>query len=581
MKKLFSIILTLHLLLSFVLPVHADTAAQLTFNIIPTENTDGKVVLEIDMSLLNGSSNQSISQLEFRYENTLIGSMQSLNAGSTAFLRSTPIDRSMESMAGDVEIEITYIDFDGTPRSLIKTVDASAAAPIINFKRTASAESVGLNEKIKLTYIIKNEGAVVLTGLVLTDDMEGVGQIGTIDTLYPGDMRQFEKEVTITKDVVSLPHLSYSTINSTASQYMELDALKITLYQPQITVTLKSDSETISSGENTTLTCSIVNDGTVALSDVTVTDATLGTIVENVTLEVGKAYSWSKLIRPMLTQGYMVAVSAKDPAGNTVTATSNAITITVNTASAPNVLPEEILELTATPNTKELSGVSTVNFNILVRNKDTEPLTGVTLCDQNGTVLQRLSDLPVGDQMLTVSVNVDHTGDYSFTLSATRSTKETVSITSEPVTITIADSAMVAEEVTVTPTPEIKETKKRSGIAPWLVMILIVVILLVIACIVVLVVLQLRANRVSEPDEAEEQYTPPPVKEERPRPVRENPYDIREEISRAATEYSRPVQQPSRPVPRYHNPPAPLPDDEPTVYTAPRREPRTKDNTPQ
>lgn len=572
MKKLLALILTLCLLLSFPLPLHADVAAQLSFHIVPTQNVDGKVLLEIDVSLLNGSAEQSISSLEFRYENTLIASHPSLTAGSSVFIRTSPLDRSMSSMTGDVELEISYLDFDGTPRILYELADISAAEPILTFKRTASTENAGVGEKVVLTYIVKNEGSVTLTDLTVTDDMEGLGKIGTIDLLYPGDMRQFEKEVTIQKDVLSLPRLSYTTLSSSASQHLELEPLKITLTQPKMSVTLTSDSNTITSGDNTTLTCSIVNDGTVPLTNVTVTDGALGTIVQDVTLEVGKAYSWSKLIRPMLTQNYQMTVTAKDPSGKSVAAMSNAVTITVNTVPASDIEPSEIVEISATPNTKELSAASDVIFNVLVRNKDAAPLTGVTLSDQDGTVLQRLSELPVGDQMLTISLHIEHSGDYSFSLSATRSTKETVSITSAPVTLLVGlNTPAATESPVITPTPEPAPAKRRGGIAPWLVMVLIVVVLLVIACIVVLVILQIRANRASE-DENEEDYAPPREVERR-RPVAPDPYDIRDEISRAATEYSRPA-------PPRQNPPAPLPDDEPTVYTAPRKEPRTKDNTP-
>ena len=90
MKKVFALVLTLALLLAGLPPLHAQTEqhAELNVSFKPVENLEGSVVLEIDITVANGSPEQTVDLLEFRYENELIASVESISARSSAFARS-------------------------------------------------------------------------------------------------------------------------------------------------------------------------------------------------------------------------------------------------------------------------------------------------------------------------------------------------------------------------------------------------------------------------------------------------------------------------------------------------------------
>lgn len=592
MRKILALFLTLALLLAGIPAVYAQTAdhADLTVEFTPTENQNGQIILEMNVTVHNGETGQYISSLEFRYENSLIASFDTVAAQSTAFARSNSLGMSLGAMTSDLEIEVTYVDFNGDDVYRTMTVSYENAEPKLSLKRTASATSAAQGEKIRLTYILKNEGNVPLVDLQLYDDMEEIGQIDTVDQLAPGDMRQFTVDVKMTRDVKSQPRVSYRAANASQSTVLVLEAMDLVIYQPKLTVTLKSDVSAIQAGASVTLVCNVVNEGNVAFSNATISDSTLGNLIEGTRIEVGKAYSWNKLIRPVDSQNYMVTVKAVDENGQTYTATSNIVSVKVSAPEQTDAA--NLFTVTATPNTNTLDQPGEVLFNLLLRNGGQSDLTNITVSDQNNNVLERINSMSPGDRLVTISVNVTQSGDYFFVVDGTTDTGEKVQSITEPAHVTVGMVAVNPESqgapATPTPTPLTINSDEKGGMAPWLLMLLIFVVLLIVACIVVLVILQLRANR--RRDDEEEDYVPPQEPVQPRRAPNQDPYDYREEISRVATEYSRPAQsaqsrrapqQPSRPA-------APTPrqvpdfdedDETPTVYKSrPSSEPSTKRN---
>ena len=589
MKKLIALVLTLVLLLTGLPLIHAqESHADLNVTFKPAENQDGNVVLEIDITVNNGEAGQSIGQLEFRYENELIASVDSVSARSNAFARSNPLGMSLTAMTSDLEVEVSYIDFNGNPVSMILIVPYEAAEPKLTFKRTASATAVNAGQSVTLTYIVKNEGGVLLNDLEIYDEIVGV--VGTIDALYPGDMREFNVDFKLEKDVKSQPQVSYRASYTEQSTVMLLDAMSLVISNPKLTVTLKSDVNAVQAGDSVTLVCSVVNEGNVAFPTVTISDETLGSIIDSAQIEVGKAYSWNKLIKPVNSQNYMFTVNAVDANGNSYTATSNIVSVEV--ASASEAEDADTLEVTVTPNTKEMEQPGEITFNVLLRNNGVQDVTGLTISDQNGNVIERINSLPAGDKMIPIAVNMMESGEYYFVVDATLPSGTKVQRITAPMSIAVG--VVQKSEATLAPTesPEATATVTVSsggsrGIAPWVIMLLIVIVLLIVACVVVLVILQVRAGRRN--DEEDDRYIPA-QNYERPRAVppaqTTDPYDYREEISRVATEYSRPLPPQEQPAPRperrfaqndlYRD----EDEDVQTVYKAPRTpgEPRTKRN---
>jgi len=586
MKRILALMLTLLMLLTtlpFTAAEEVDYAV-LYLDIKPMSDSNGRLMLEIEVQVTNGTSEQSIRMVEFRYENELIASIDEINGGKTAHVWSNPLNMSLTGMSRDLELEVSYVDFHGGSVYTNHTVSAEAAEPQLSFKRTVDKNAVAAGDTVTLTYIVKNEGSVTLEDVEVYDDMPGVGVVGTVDILFAGDMREFTKKVKIEKDVKSQPTCSYTTQSSSGISKLMLDEMSIVVSNPKLSVSLKSDIATANSGDSVTLVCSVVNEGNITFTSATIYDETLGVIISDAPIEVGKAYSWNKLIKPVSSQNYMFTVKAVDASGQTFTATSNMVTVEVNAPDDGE--GAEMLEVSVTPNTKELSQPGEITFNILLRNNGATDATGVTIYDKDGNVLERINALPPGDKMLPVVMNISQTGDYYFTVDATLATGTRVQLVTMPMSITVG-SALTSQEplnTTVIETPEPTPTQQMiinndrvAGIAPWVIGLIIFIALLIVACVLVLVLLQLRAARHRD-EETEDVYIPPLTQPRRPVPPmpERDPYDYRDEISRAATEYSRPVPQNNT---RKVEPMQDAEEDEVTIYK-PRRSEESQNKRP-
>ncbi len=579
----------------------ADFAAEFK----PAENQDGFVVLEIDVSVRNGAPGQSIDRLEFRYENERIAAVESVGARSSTFVRSDPLHMSLQSLTSELEIEVSYIDFDGSTVTRSLFVDPLSADPQVNFSRSASSQSAQKGEKVTLTYRVSNEGGVTLRDVQVFDDMPEVGFVGSIDALYPGDMRELTAQVTVDEDKTSVPRLTYRADGQDQSTVYVLEEMQIAVYNPELRVTLKADDSLVDAGQSVTLVCNVVNEGNVDFPSATIEDATLGTIIEGAQIEAGKAYSWNKVIKPVETLSYAFTVRASDKDGRAYVTQSNAVRVEVE--GVGGAASAEDFQVSVTANTPALSAPGEVTFNLVLRNAGLSPISNITVTDRAGEVVQTVSSLAAGDQVLPIAVQVQETGEYFFSVTGTLVDGTSVQRITDPVRIEVAAQETPAPGeagegsagngmLALEPTPTPIMTVTAGGLSPFMLMLLISIALLIVACVLVLIWLQVRAGRRRARGEVTGDYSAAPRDETPSYPDRapypdrtpyqggapyqgrepyqggapyqggyDDPYGMRDEIRRAATEYSRPQTSAEE-------------EDAPTVYkTPPRRAAEAED----
>ena len=144
-----------------------------------------------------------------------------------------------------------------------------------------------------------------------------------------------------------------------------------------------------------------------------------------------------------------------------------------------------------TANTPHLDAPGEVTFNLVLRNAGVGTISGVTVTDRAGEVVETISALPSGDQVLPIAVQVNETGEYFFSVEGTLSDGSTVQRITTPVTIEVGEpltaspaaslDANAALTLAPTPTP-LMAVSGEGGISPWLLMLLICIALLIVAC---------------------------------------------------------------------------------------------------
>lgn len=586
MKRLLSALAALFIcLLLLPLPAGAVARADLRLNIVPVQGENDQLILEVDLTVANGSPDQFISNVELVYDNHTIASQPEIYGSSDLFLRTQPLGISYSTTYNDFPITLYYIDFDGAAmeNTYYVAVGGQYAEPELSFTRTASA--MDEQGKIQLSYTLRNDGDMPLANLRISDSAVSGDEVATLDYLEVGHSKTFTQSLTVTKTVESKPQVSYTVSGGSARVYqLSLEPLTLTPSNPKLALTLKSDLNSILSSDRATLTLNISNEGNIPFTSVTISDESLGKIAEGISMEVGKVNTYTKIVNPTKTTSYRFTAVATDASGKSYSFSSDPLTIEVLPAESP--APAGQLELEVTAGQTSLDAPGEVSFSMVVRNTGQDSMEQLTISDGRGNVLTRTSTLEPGVQVFNISISVDETTSFTFLAEALQPDGQPVQAASAPLEILVNAPQLTDTPQSLSPEPSsIPVNSGTTGFSPWLLVLFIFLILLIIACIVVLVILQVRSRRRRQAEEAEDfitstVYTTPDFSPPDSHGYVEPDEDARAEISRFASQYSPRKADPAPPRPAVPEPQEAEEDDEPTVYKAraqqPRREPRTR-----
>lgn len=583
MKRILTALLALLLLLApmtcvLAVEVRADVRMQFT----PLQTAADELILEVDMRVANGDSASSITNVELVFDNETIATRGQIFGGESVFLRTTPLGIPYSLMDDTIRITLYYTDFDGAPMeyNFDIVVHGEAAEPEIKFSRTA--EPLAGENKMRLTYILQNSGVIPVANLTVRDSLSQ-NDIAFLNYLDVGQSKAFTLDVTLTGDMVSKPELSYTLASGAGKVYqLNLEPLTLAVRKPSLTLSLKSDLNSVIFGEKATLTLSVTNDGNVPFDSVTVSDAAIGAVAENTAMDVGKVSTYTKIVNPETTTDYRFTAVAKDSTGASYTFTSNPLSVEVLPA-AEEQTPEEVLTLAVESALTTLDAPGEVNFSFVVKNAGQTPLQQLTISDGKGNVLTRVSSLEPGVQVFNISISVAESTSFTFLAEALQQDGTPVRAGSEPLQIQVALPIATPEDVEVQVLPSVDEEPANGPmrLTPWLLILFIFLILLIVACIAALVLLLVRARRRKNALPDDDDYVTAAVYTQDREDGDDYPYapseeEARAQISRFAEQYSR---QAKVETPAY----SPVDDEEPTVYKTraprdhtPQKEPRTR-----
>lgn len=598
MKKFVSSLMAL-LICICLFPVAAHAAsADVRLNITPMRTTSNGIVLEINVSVAGGAPGSQIENFEITYQNETIATLPAVASGGQNFIRSAELGFEYDDMPPSFYVTVYYLDFDGTPMDGQFQVNMPLLNPDISFTRTVAASASGV---YRFTYTLQNTGDVALHNLNVSDDAAVIGQVGSVSYLDINETKTFEKDVTLTQNITSIPKVTYTVYGSSQTYEKTLEALPISFNNPKIKIELKADLTSIHSGESVTLTYAIINEGNVPFTGASITDPTIGTLEENISISVGSSKSWSKILTPTESTRYTFSFTGRDASGQIYTVTSTPLSIEV----LPPLQTQSKLEIQVNTPITSLESPGEVTFNVLVRNSGETTLQQLSLGDGRGNVLQRFDSLVPSDRLFSIPVSVTESTTFTFVVEGLDPNGEKITAASNPIEIKV--NGLLPEGESPTPSGEIQQSP--GGLSPWVLMIFIFVLLLILACIVVLVMLQLRARKRRKRKNAQKNsgdayttdsfYTENRYTEERYTEDRYNApanydspefdEDARAEISRFASQYGPKRNLPNIPL---NSPIEDLPlyaqdEDEQTVYKAPKRpsappsgEPRTRQDFP-
>ncbi|QJD82955.1 DUF7507 domain-containing protein [Cohnella herbarum] len=258
------------------------------------------------------------------------------------------------------------------PASDTATVIVTPVPNLVIFK-TVTPQIAAPGDTVTYTLTATNAGNSTLTNVRIVDPTLGINQ--TFVTVNPGD-----SVIVTIPFVVPLTAMQGETLvnvaTATADQTgpSQADAVVTVIGVPDIAITKSVSPEQSSPGNTVTYTFLVSNTGNTVLSNVTLTDPTLGLIQSIGTLAVGESRT--------VDFPFVIPNTAVSPFNNTATATGNFNTQAVQNSSSASLdvlLPA--FTVTKSVDQSQVNPGDTVNFTFTIVNTGGIALTNVAVSD--------------------------------------------------------------------------------------------------------------------------------------------------------------------------------------------------------
>ena len=341
--------------------------------------------------------------------------------------------------------------------------DAGAVAQVeINRHITPSMARNG--QTVSVIYEVVNTGTVDVTDVVIKENTAISKTNGKIDLVKAGEKESFTFTVVMAKkDLTSNATITYK---AGGKDYTEtLGNATIKYGDVKLTATLKADKKGGNPGDTVKFTLTLKNTGKSDYENVTVTDATLGTVFTGLTVKAGETITQEKEITIAKSASYQFTVTGADASGETIETATDRLTVTaVDPAQSVSLTVSAVADKPVIYILPEV-----VKFTVSVTNNSTVDATNVTVSASN-VDLYTFDSIPAGETRTFVrDVRVEMAGNFRFDARVQNQLEETETFYSELVHI-IRSTPTAAPTVVPIPKPvqpELEDAPTDDGLPPY------------------------------------------------------------------------------------------------------------------
>ena len=341
--------------------------------------------------------------------------------------------------------------------------DAGAVAQVeINRYITPSMARNG--QKVSVIYEIVNTGTIDVTDLTIKEASAISKESGKIDLIKAGEKETYTFTVTMAKkDLTSSATVSYKAAGKTYAETLGKQVIKYG--DVKLTATLTADKKGGSQGDTVKLTLKLKNTGKSDYENITVTDATLGTVFSGLTVKAGETLTQEKEITISKSASYQFTVTGAS-SGNTIETATDPLTVTM-------VDPDKAVGLIVTAQVDEPVVYvlpTVVKFTVSVTNNSAAEAKDVTVSASN-VDLYNFESIPAGETRTFVrDVMVEMAGNFRFDARIANQLGETETFSSELIRISHATptAAPTAVPIPKPVVPEMEQLPTYEGLPPYL-----------------------------------------------------------------------------------------------------------------
>ena len=368
--------------------------------------------------------------------------------------------------AGKVTFSVKYsaydgpLNEDGEPKlqghkiNFSKKITYSGEEPKIEVRREINPQTAQKGQEVSVVYEIENTGEVEVKSVNIKENAAVSSKSGTIESIAPGEKKTHTFTVSMgTKDINSAATVSYKAGGKTYSQKVESAVIKYG--QVNLSASLKADKKGGAPGDTIKLTLTLKNSGNLDFTNVTVTDAALGTVFSDETVKAGATVTLEKELTITETQELQFTVKADESTGKGVETATGRVKVIATDPTQQIVLN---LDLSA-DRTVVYKTPGTVRFKVVVHNESAVEVKNIAV-KAGETELYRFESIPAGGEgsfIRDADVNLEGMprGNFQFTATCKDQLDQTLTFTSNAVEISYAP-----------PTPEPTEAPQVTPLAP-------------------------------------------------------------------------------------------------------------------
>ena len=362
--------------------------------------------------------------------------------------------------AGKISFQVRYSfyggepDADGEPKlksvkkNFSKKITYTGADPEISVERTITPSTAQKGQEVSVVYEISNVGEVAVTSVNIKENSAVSSKSGTIESIEPGETATYTfTPVMGTKDITSAATVSFKAGGKSFSQKVESAVIKYG--EVNLSASLKADKKGGAPGETVKLTLTLKNSGNLDFTDVTVTDAALGTVFSGETVKAGETVTLEKELTIKETQELQFSVKADETTGKGVETATGRVKII-----AMDPTQQIVLSLDAEADRQVVYKVpGTVRFSFTLHNDSAVEVKNIAV--RAGDIeLYRFESIPAGGTVSFIrDTDVSMAGTFQFTATCRDELDQTLTFTSNPVVIAYNEPTPVPTEAPLVTPP--------------------------------------------------------------------------------------------------------------------------------
>ena len=377
----------------------------------------GPAEVKVTISVSNTTDEDMPGPLALYYPNGKMISefgTPTLAAGQTKTWEGTWMVTEEQIKAGKVlfAVQYSYLAEDGSVARKVESyycaIEDAGAVAQVEIERSITPSMARNGQKVSVIYTVKNTGTVDVTDVVIKEASAISKTNGKIDLVKAGEQETYTFTVTMgKKNLTSSASVSYKANGKTYTETIGKQVIKYG--DVKLTATLSADKKGGVEGDTVKLTLKLKNTGKSDYENITVTDATLGTVFTGLTVKAGETITQEKEITIAKSAAYQFTVTGS-ASGNTIETATDRITVTA-------VDPAQAVSLTVTAEVDKpviylLPDV--VKFTVYVTNTSNTEAKNVTVSASDVDLYSFESILPGETRSFVRDVRVEMAGNFRF-----------------------------------------------------------------------------------------------------------------------------------------------------------------------